>query len=85
MGFVVGIVIAMGCMLGGFAAEGGQLHVIWQPYEFVIIGGSALGTFVVANPLSVIKDCRQGVLRGDQRGVAEAARLPSTSSACSTY
>ena len=62
MSFLVGIVIAMGCMLGGFAAEGGQLHVIWQPYEFVIIGGSALGTFVVANPLSTIKDSGRACL-----------------------
>ena len=62
MSFVIGIAIAMGCMLGGFAALGGHLVVIWQPYEFVIIGGSALGTFIVANPLSTIKDSGKACL-----------------------
>jgi chemotaxis protein MotA len=43
-------------MLGGFMAMGGHVEVIWQPWEYVIIGGSALGTFVVANPMKTIKD-----------------------------
>ncbi|MYZ46989.1 flagellar motor stator protein MotA [Propylenella binzhouense] len=56
MGFFIGLIIAIGCMLGGFAALGGHLAVIWQPWEFVIIGGSALGTFIIANPLSTVAD-----------------------------
>ena len=56
MSFAIGLAIALGCMLGGFAAMGGHISVIWQPWEFVIIGGSALGTFVIANPLATIKD-----------------------------
>lgn len=56
LGFVIGMVVALGSMLGGFAAMGGHIAVIWQPWEFVIIGGSALGTFIVANPLNTIKD-----------------------------
>ena len=43
-------------MLGGFAAMGGHVAVIWQPWEYVIICGSSLGTFVVANPMKTIKD-----------------------------
>ena len=35
---------------------GGHIGVIWQPWEYVIICGSALGTFVVANPIRTIKD-----------------------------
>ncbi len=62
MSFVVGIVIAMGCMLGGFASVGGKLSVLWQPSEFIVICGSALGTFIVANPLSTIKDSGKAVL-----------------------
>src|SRR3954451_8047847 len=49
-------------MLGGFAAMGGHLNVIWQPWEFVIIGGSALGTFIVANSVHVIKDTGKALL-----------------------
>jgi chemotaxis protein MotA len=56
------MVIALGCMLGGYAAEGGHLVVIWQPWEYVIIMGSALGTFVVANSTTTIKDTGKAVL-----------------------
>lgn len=56
MGFVIGMVVALGCILGGFAAMGGHLSVIIQPWEFVIICGASLGAFIVANPISTIKD-----------------------------
>ncbi len=63
MSFVIGLIVTMGCMLGGFAALGGHLVVLWQPWEFVIIMGSALGTFIVANPLKVIKDTGKAVVQ----------------------
>ncbi len=37
-------------------AMGGHLAVIWQPWEYVIIGGSSIGIFIVANPMKTIKD-----------------------------
>ncbi len=37
-------------------AMGGKLAVLVQPWEYVIIGGSAIGTFIIANPMAVIKD-----------------------------
>nr|WP_245411810.1 flagellar motor stator protein MotA [Phyllobacterium leguminum] len=43
-------------MLGGFIAMGGHVSVLIQPWEFVIILGAALGTFLVANPFSAVKD-----------------------------
>ena len=62
MSFLIGMGVALGCMLGGYAASGGKISVIWQPYELLIIGGSALGTFIVANPLSTIKDSGKACL-----------------------
>lgn len=56
MNFAIGLIIALAALLGGFAALGGHLAVLWQPWEFVIIGGSALGTFIIANPLSTVAD-----------------------------
>lgn len=56
MTILVGFAVTMLCLLGGFAAMGGKLGVLVQPWEFVIIGGSALGTFIVANPMATIKD-----------------------------
>jgi len=62
LNFIIGLVIAVGSILGGYAALGGHLQVLMQPYEFVIIAGSALGIFVVANPLPTIKDCGKAIL-----------------------
>ncbi len=62
MSFFIGLVVAIGCMLGGFAGAGGHVAVIWQPYELIIILGSALGTFIVANPLATIKDTGKAVI-----------------------
>jgi chemotaxis protein MotA len=64
--FVIGLIITLASLLGGFAALGGHISVIWQPWEFVIIAGSALGTFIVANPLAIVADsgraCVQAIL-----------------------
>jgi len=56
LGVIIGLVVAIGSMFGGFVAMGGHLAVIWQPWEFVIIGGMAIGTFVVANPMPTVTD-----------------------------
>lgn len=58
---ILGLVITLGCMLGGFSAMGGHVIVIWQPWEYVIICGASLGTFVVANPMKTIKDTGKGM------------------------
>jgi chemotaxis protein MotA len=62
LNFLIGLVVAVGAMLGGYAAAGGHLGVIWQPFELIIILGSALGTFIVANPLATIKDTGKAIL-----------------------
>ncbi|MCA3554228.1 flagellar motor stator protein MotA [Aestuariivirga sp.] len=62
MSFAIGMVIVFGCLLGGFAAMGGHISVLWQPFEYVIILGSAIGTFFVANPMKVVKDTFKGVM-----------------------
>ncbi len=56
MAFLIGMIVALGCMLGGFSAMGGHIAVIFQPYEFIIILGVSLGTFIIANSLTTIKD-----------------------------
>jgi chemotaxis protein MotA len=62
LNFVIGLVISFGCMLGGYAALGGHLQTLVQPFEFLILGGSALGIFVVANPIPTIKDTGKGIV-----------------------
>ena len=62
MTIIIGFIITLGCLMGGFVAMGGHVGVIWQPWEYVIICGSALGTFVVANPMKTIKDSGKGIV-----------------------
>lgn len=62
MTIILGLVITLVCMLGGFMAMGGHVLVLFQPWEFVIILGTSLGTFVVANPIKVIKDVGAGMV-----------------------
>jgi chemotaxis protein MotA len=61
LNFIIGLMIAVGSILGGYGALGGHLEVLFQPFEFLIIAGTALGIFIVANPLATIKDCGNAV------------------------
>ena len=54
MFFIVGFIVVLVSVLGGYAALGGKLAVLWQPFEFVIIGGAAIGAFIIANPKEVL-------------------------------
>lgn len=56
MNIIVGFIITLGCVLGGYMAMGGHLDVLFQPFELVIIGGAGVGGFIMANPMKVIKD-----------------------------
>ena len=47
MAVIVGIVIALGAIFGGFALDGGHLAALFQPYELLMIGGGAVGAFVI--------------------------------------
>lgn len=42
-------------VVGGYVLEHGKIAVLFQPVEFLIIGGAAIGGFVTANPPKVIK------------------------------
>lgn len=52
---IIGYVVILGAVLGGFILAGGHVHSLIQPTELLTIGGSALGAFFVANPPRVVK------------------------------
>lgn len=52
---IIGVIIVTGAVIGGYLLEHGNMSVIFQPVELMIIGGAALGSFVIASPLHVIK------------------------------
>lgn len=53
MFFVIGITIVIGSILGGYLPHG-SLEVLFQPLELLIIGGCALGGFIISNPKPVL-------------------------------
>ena len=55
MSAIIGVLLVLGCVAGGFVLSHGNLVALWQPYEVLIIGGAAFGAFVISNPASVIK------------------------------
>jgi chemotaxis protein MotA len=59
---IIGIVIVFGSIIGGYLMEHGKLAVLLQPAELLIIAGAALGTILVANPLSVSKNILAGLI-----------------------
>jgi len=66
---IIGIVLVFGAIIGGFLMEKGKMPVLVQPAELLIIGGSALGTLLIANPLPlIIKIFKSllGVLKGSR-------------------
>lgn len=52
---IIGIVVVLGSVLGGFMMEGGPLLVLMQFVEFLIIGGAALGALLISAPASLLK------------------------------
>jgi chemotaxis protein MotA len=56
MGFV-GIIVVFVMVFGAFLLQGGHLSVILKsaPLEMMIIGGAALGAYIIGNPMKVIK------------------------------
>jgi len=58
---IIGIIVVFGCIVAGYLMEHGNLRVLIQPAELIIIGGAALGTLLISNPLHTIKKIASGV------------------------
>jgi chemotaxis protein MotA len=52
---IVGTLIVIGSVLGGFMLEDGKILALWHPTEILVICGAAFGAFIISNPLKVVK------------------------------
>jgi len=52
---LAGILVVAGAVFGGYVMEGGHILVLYQPAEFVIIGGAAVGSVLISTPMGVLK------------------------------
>jgi chemotaxis protein MotA len=57
---IVGILVVFGAVVGGYLMEHGNLKVLLQPAELLIIGGAGIGTILTANPPAILKSILQG-------------------------
>ncbi|MEW5770043.1 MAG: flagellar motor stator protein MotA [Pseudomonadota bacterium] len=58
---IIGWVVVMGSIFGGYALAGGHLGGLWQPLEVLMIAGGAIGAFVAANSMPAIKHTMGGL------------------------
>lgn len=75
---IIGLVIVFGSIIGGYVMHHGQIAVLLQVNEFIIIGGAGLGAMIMANPPQVLKGSVQhtlGLLKPNPFGAAAYAEL----------
>ncbi len=58
---IIGIVVVFGSIVAGYLMEHGNIKVLLQPAELIIIGGAAIGTVLIANPVHILKQMIGGV------------------------
>ncbi len=58
---IIGIVVVFGCIVAGYLMEHGNIKVLLQPAELIIIGGAALGTVLISNPVHTLKQMIRGL------------------------
>src|SRR5215468_10951500 len=58
---IIGIVVVFGAVVGGYLMEHGNLKVLLQPAELIIIGGAGAGTVLIANPLHILQQIATGI------------------------
>ena len=59
---IIGILVVLGCIAGGYLMEKGNLLVLMQPAELIIIGGAAIGTVLIGNPPYILKSIISSLL-----------------------
>jgi chemotaxis protein MotA len=78
---LIGMVVVVVCVIGGFMMHEGPLAILVQPNEFLIIFGAAIGSVLVSTPFSQVKLIIGGlmrVLKGDPHTKAEYLNLLKT-------
>ncbi|MGH9738468.1 MAG: flagellar motor stator protein MotA [Candidatus Acidiferrales bacterium] len=57
---IIGIVVVFAAILTGYLMEHGNIAVLLQPAELIIIGGAAVGTVLIGNPVYILKQIADG-------------------------
>jgi chemotaxis protein MotA len=60
---VIGILVVLVCIAGGYLMEKGNLLVLMQPAELLIILGASLGTVLIGNPPYLLKSILSSIIQ----------------------
>ncbi|HXS39294.1 MAG TPA: flagellar motor stator protein MotA [Stellaceae bacterium] len=75
---IIGAVIVIASVIGGYVASGGHLEVLFQPFEVMIIVGAAAGAFVISNRKPVLSATGKAIpalLKGERHDKAAYLEL----------
>lgn len=78
MFIIIGLLVVFGSIIGGYVMHHGQMAVLMQISEFIIIGGAAVGALVVGNPPALLSRLGKevmGLLRPSPFGKAAYEEL----------
>ena len=78
---LIGVIVVLGCVAGGFLAGDGHIAVLWQPFEFLIIFGAMLGGMITGTPAPVLKSLLASlplIVKGGAASKATYVELLST-------
>jgi chemotaxis protein MotA len=68
---IIGFAVVIICVIGGFLIAGGELGVLFQPAEFLVIGGAAIGGLLISTPVATLK-----AMIGDITGIFQGKTGP---------
>ena len=60
----IGLIIVLTSVIGGYILENGNLAVLWQPVELLIIGGAGIGAFIASCTPDIFKATMKSILKG---------------------
>jgi len=61
MNLIIGLIVVVLSVLGGFSMAGGELNTLFVPAEFIIILGTAIGALIIANSPNILRDTARAI------------------------
>jgi chemotaxis protein MotA len=52
---LIGLVVVLGSVIGGFTLAGGKLPALFHVSELIVVGGTAFGTVLISTPMGILK------------------------------
>jgi chemotaxis protein MotA len=59
--FWIGVGVVFFCIILGYLVGGGNLKILFQPSEYIIIIGVAVGSFIISNSSKTLRNVRSAL------------------------